>query len=53
MIQPVSTLQQVTLRSTTLNDLFVPRARLRFGERAFSIAFYRTVYRPKLETLLS
>ena len=39
MIQPVSALQrQVTLRSATTNDLFVPRARLRFGERAFSIA---------------
>ena len=39
MIQPVSTLQrQVTLRSATPNDLFLPRARLQFGERAFSIA---------------
>ena len=39
MIQPVSTLQrQVIPRSATINDLFVPRARLRFGERAFSIA---------------
>jgi len=38
MIQPVSTLQrQVTFRSATTNDLFVPRARLRFGECAFSI----------------
>jgi len=39
MIQPVSALQRkVTLRSATTNDLFVPRARLRFDERAFSIA---------------
>ena len=28
----------VTLRSATTDYLFVPRARLRFGERAFSIA---------------
>jgi len=39
MIQPVSALQrQITLRSATTNDLFVPRTRLRFGECAFSIA---------------
>ena len=30
--------RQVTLRSATTNDLFVPRARLRFGERTSSIA---------------
>ena len=39
MLQPVATLQrQVTVRSVTNNDLVVPRARLRFGERAFSVA---------------
>ena len=39
MLQPVTTLQRnVTLRSDTNNDLVVPRARLRFGERAFSVA---------------
>ena len=39
MLQPVATLQRhVTLRSDTNNDLVVPRARLRFGERAFSVA---------------
>ena len=39
MTQPVSALQrQVTLCSAKTNDLFVPRARLRFGERAFIAA---------------
>ena len=39
MLQPVTTLQRhVTLRSDTNNDLVVARARLRFGERAFSVA---------------
>ena len=39
MLQPVATLQRhVTLQSDTNNDLVVPRARLRFGERAFSVA---------------
>ena len=39
MLQPVTTLQRhVTLRSDMNNDLVVPRARLRFGEHAFSVA---------------
>ena len=38
MLQPVATLhQQVTLRSVINNDLAVPRTRLTFGERAFSV----------------
>jgi len=39
MLQPVSTLQrQTVLRSATNSELFVPRTRLRVGERAFSSA---------------
>jgi len=39
MLQPVAMLQrEVTLRSVTNSDLVVPRARLRFGKRAFSVA---------------
>ena len=36
MLQPVSSLQRQTLRSATNSELFVPRTRLRVGERAFS-----------------
>jgi len=37
MLQPVSSLQrQSNLRSATNSELFVPRTRLRVGERAFS-----------------
>ena len=37
MLQPVSSLQrQTNLRSATNSELFVPRTRLRVGERAFS-----------------
>ena len=39
MLQPVSSLQrQTNLRSATNSELFVPRTRLRVGERAFSSA---------------
>jgi len=39
MLQPVSTSQrQTNLRSATNSELFVPRTRLRVGERAFSSA---------------
>ena len=42
MLQPVSTLQlQINLRSATNSELFVPRTRLRVGERAFSSAALR------------
>jgi len=39
MLQPVSSLQrQTNLHSVTNSELFVPRTRLRVGERAFSSA---------------
>ena len=39
MLQPVSSLQrQTNLHSATNSELFVPRTRLRIGERAFSSA---------------
>jgi len=39
MLQPVSSLQrQTNLRSATNSELYVPRTRLRVGERAFSSA---------------
>ena len=39
MLQPVSSLyRQTNLRSATNSELFVPRTRLRVGERAFSSA---------------
>ena len=39
MVQPVSSLQrQTNLRSATNSELFIPRTRLRVGERAFSSA---------------
>jgi len=39
MLQPVSSLQrQSNLRSATNSELYVPRTRLRVGERAFSSA---------------
>jgi len=42
MLQPVSSLQrQTNLRSATNSELFVPRTRLRVGERAFSSAAIR------------
>jgi len=42
MLQPVSSLQRRTnLRSATNSELFVPRTRLRVGERAFSSAVPR------------
>jgi len=42
MLQPVSSLQrQTNLRSATHSELFVPRTRLRVGERAFSSAALR------------
>ena len=42
MLQPVSTLQrQTNLRSATNSEVFVPRTRLRVGERAFSSAIPR------------
>jgi len=42
MLQPVSSRQrQTNLHSATNIDLFVPRTRLRLGERAFSSAAHR------------
>ena len=40
LLQPVSSIstRRATLRSASSDDLYVPRSRLKFGERAFAIA---------------